>query len=114
MEIHIRPDDIAASSRQSNFSGHVVRPVELKEIIKATDNFQPAMLIGQGVMFQAFKTWLNEQDLTATKPESGMAVTVKRWYNNLERHQDWLVCIYCRNYSLGHFFCSISSTNDDS
>ncbi|KAH6770361.1 hypothetical protein C2S52_015164 [Perilla frutescens var. hirtella] len=79
-----------SSSRESNFSCRVVRPIELKEIIKATSNFQNDMLIGQGVLCQAFKAWIDEHTLIASEPGSGMAVAVKRWYNNLERHQDWL------------------------
>ncbi|XP_047979240.1 receptor-like cytoplasmic kinase 176 [Salvia hispanica] len=41
-------------------------------------------------MCQAFRAWINEHALIASKPGSGMAVTVKKWSNFMERHQDWL------------------------
>ncbi|XP_057771299.1 probable serine/threonine-protein kinase PBL3 [Salvia miltiorrhiza] len=83
-------DSSAASSGRNNFSYPIARPIELKEIRKATENFRPAMFIGQGVMCQAFRAWIDEHALVASKPGSGMAVTVKKWCNYLERHQDWL------------------------
>ncbi|KAL1544856.1 non-specific serine/threonine protein kinase [Salvia divinorum] len=45
---------------------------------------------GEGVMCQAFRAWIDEHALIASKPGSGMAVTVKKWSNFMERHQDWL------------------------
>lgn len=106
-EIHILPDDSAASSRRNNLSYPNARPIELKEIIKATGNFQPAMLIGEGIMCQAFKAWLDELTLIALKPGTGMAVTVKTWCNYLERHQDWLVRLSFQNHFLGYNFLSM-------
>ncbi|XP_047950361.1 probable serine/threonine-protein kinase PBL3 [Salvia hispanica] len=48
------------------------------------------MFIGVGVMCQAFRAWIDEHTLIASKPGSGMAVTVKKWSNFMERPQDWL------------------------
>ncbi|XP_047982321.1 probable serine/threonine-protein kinase PBL10 isoform X2 [Salvia hispanica] len=73
----------------SSIAYPVARPIELKEIIKATENFQLDMLIGEGVMCQAFIACIDEHALTALKPGSGMAVTVKKW-SSMERPQDWL------------------------
>ncbi|KAH6769644.1 protein kinase 2B [Perilla frutescens var. hirtella] len=80
-----------ASFEQNNLSHHVVRPIELEEIIKATENFRPDLFLGAGALCQAFKAWIDEHTLTATKPGSGRAVVVKIWHrNNPKRHQDWL------------------------
>ncbi|XP_047953614.1 probable serine/threonine-protein kinase PBL10 [Salvia hispanica] len=67
---------------------HIALPMELKEIIKATENFQPAMFIGEGGMCQAFRAWIDEHTLIASNPESGLAVAIKKWKNFVK--QDWL------------------------
>ncbi|KAL1544855.1 non-specific serine/threonine protein kinase [Salvia divinorum] len=77
-------------SSRFSFAYPIARPIELKENIKATENFQLSTFIGEGVMCQAFRAWIDEHALIASKPGSGMAVTVKKWSNFMERHQDWL------------------------
>lgn len=77
----------AASSGQSNFSYRVARHIEMKEIIDATKNFRHDMHIGEGILCQVFKAWIDEHTLTASNPESGMAVAVKICH---ERNRNWL------------------------
>ncbi|KAH6783037.1 hypothetical protein C2S52_007996 [Perilla frutescens var. hirtella] len=85
----VEADD--AISEQCIFSQHVVRRMELKEIIKATKNFHPDMFIGKGSVCKAFKAWIDEHTLTASEPGFGTAVVVKIWLQNIRRrHQDWL------------------------
>ncbi|KAL1531505.1 non-specific serine/threonine protein kinase [Salvia divinorum] len=88
----------SSSSSSSSFSDYssrfsfvypVARPIELNEIIKATENFRPAMFIGKGSLCRAFRAWIDEHTLIASNPGSGMAVAVKTW-RDFVKHQDWL------------------------
>lgn len=63
----------------------------MKEIIDATKNFRHDMYIGEGILCQVFKAWIDEHTLTASNPESGMAVAVKICH---ERNRNWLVGLF--------------------
>ncbi|KAI3470203.1 hypothetical protein Pfo_026866 [Paulownia fortunei] len=66
-------------------SSRDVQPIEFKELKKATKNFRPDLILGEGGFGRVFKGWIDEHTLTASKPGSGMAVAVKKW--NPEGHQ---------------------------
>ncbi|KAK4487839.1 hypothetical protein RD792_003575 [Penstemon davidsonii] len=68
--------------------------IEFKEIKKATENFRPNSLLGEGRFDYVFKGWIHEYNLTAAKPGSGMAVAVKKW-KGLQGRQE---CMYKLDY----------------
>ncbi|KAK6130514.1 hypothetical protein DH2020_035742 [Rehmannia glutinosa] len=65
----------AISPEARILSHHDVRPIEFKELKKATKN----LILGEGGFGPVFKGWIDEKTLTATKPGSGMPVAVKMW-----------------------------------
>ncbi|KAK6117358.1 hypothetical protein DH2020_048876 [Rehmannia glutinosa] len=69
-----------------------VRPIEFKELKKATKNFRSDLILGEGGFGPVFKGWIDEKTLTATKPGSGMPVAVKKWIQGgFQGREEWLV-----------------------
>ncbi|XP_057771304.1 probable serine/threonine-protein kinase PBL3 [Salvia miltiorrhiza] len=60
--------------------------IEYEEIRKATKNFQSDRLVGRGGSSSIYKGWIDEHNLTAVKPGSGIVVAIKKM--NLEGHQE--------------------------
>ncbi|GFQ00712.1 protein kinase 2b chloroplastic, partial [Phtheirospermum japonicum] len=68
-----------------------VRPIEFKELKKATQNFRPDLILGEGGFGPVYKGWIDEQTLIASKPGYGMPVAVKIWdRENKHGHEEVL------------------------
>ncbi|KAI3818489.1 hypothetical protein L1987_12298 [Smallanthus sonchifolius] len=65
------------------------------EVLKrATRNFHPDCMLGEGRFGSVFKGWIDEQSLAAAKPGTGTAVAVKRLnHESIRSHQEWLLKI---------------------
>ncbi|KAL7145454.1 hypothetical protein ABFS83_07G085100 [Erythranthe nasuta] len=86
--------------------------IEFEELKKATRNFRPYSVLGQGAFGYFSKGWIDENTLTASKPGFGTAVAVKMWnreegffpnYLNRFRHPNIVRLIgYCseENYMI--------------
>ncbi|KAK6152069.1 hypothetical protein DH2020_014704 [Rehmannia glutinosa] len=75
----------------SILSDGVVRPIELKELKKATKHFLRAdLFFEQGAWSPVLKAWIDEHTLTASKPGFGIPVTVKKWNaQGLQAYEEW-------------------------
>ncbi|KAJ6815063.1 putative serine/threonine-protein kinase PBL9 isoform X2 [Iris pallida] len=86
--------------------GEILQSSNLKsftfnELKSATRNFRPDSVLGEGGFGSVFKGWLDETNLTPTRPGTGIVIAVKRL--NQEGHQghkEWLAEV---NY-LGQFY----------
>ncbi|KAL1535370.1 non-specific serine/threonine protein kinase [Salvia divinorum] len=79
-----RLDPADLSSQETLFFRDVMA-IEYGELQKATKNFHPDMLLGEGAFAFVYKGWIHEHHLTATKPGCGITVAIKKM--NLEGHQ---------------------------
>lgn len=67
----------------------------LDELKHATRNFLPDSLLGEGGFGHVYKGWINKQTLGAARPESGMAVAVKKLkVQGCQGHKEWLVGLF--------------------
>lgn len=83
---HIPQKSITEQSIQN------VMAIRYKEIKKATKNFGPDIVLGEGGFGTVYKGWIHEHNLTAVKPGSGIAVAVKKWNpQSGQGHAQWLV-----------------------
>uniref|UniRef100_A0A7N0ZVP7 non-specific serine/threonine protein kinase n=1 Tax=Kalanchoe fedtschenkoi TaxID=63787 RepID=A0A7N0ZVP7_KALFE len=57
----------------------------------ATRNFRPDSVVGEGGFGCVFKGWINERDLTAARPGTGMVIAVKKLnQEGYQGHKEWL------------------------
>ncbi|XP_057771303.1 probable serine/threonine-protein kinase PBL9 [Salvia miltiorrhiza] len=83
--------DPADLSSQDTFFFRNVRAIEYEEIRKATKNFRADLLVGQGGFGCVYKGWIDEHNLTAVKPGSGIAVAIKKMnHQELQGHKEWV------------------------
>ncbi|KAL7145457.1 hypothetical protein ABFS83_07G085300 [Erythranthe nasuta] len=68
-------EDETTASRTSNPVMHI----EFEELKRATEDFRSYSDLGEGAFGHFSKGWINENKLTASKPEFGTAVAVKKW-----------------------------------
>ncbi|CAM8940766.1 unnamed protein product [Rhodiola kirilowii] len=60
----------------------------------ATRNFRPDSVVGEGGFGCVFKGWINERDLTAAKPGTGIVIAVKKLnQEGYQGHKEWLAKI---------------------
>lgn len=72
-----------------------VKPFSFNELRNATRNFRPDSLLGEGGFGCVFKGWIDEQNLTATKPGFGLVIAVKKLKpDGFQGHKEWLVCFF--------------------
>lgn len=72
-------------------SAHV-RPFPLRLLQDATDGFDLDKYIGEGGFGYVYKGWIDPQRLTVTRPNSGMAVAIKKFSpGGSQGHREWLV-----------------------
>ncbi|CAN8287165.1 unnamed protein product [Cochlearia groenlandica] len=77
-----------------------VKSFTFNELKLATRNFRPDSVIGEGGFGCVFKGWLDETNLTPTKPGTGLVIAVKKLnQESIQGHREWLTEI---NY-LGQF-----------
>ncbi|KAL9667958.1 hypothetical protein QQ045_002328 [Rhodiola kirilowii] len=75
--------EILSASNLKSFTYH--------ELQKATRNFLPEFLLGEGGFGCVYKGWVNEQTLNAAAPGCGMVVAVKRLSpEGFQGHKEWL------------------------
>lgn len=73
------------------------------ELSVATGNFHPDNHLGEGGFGNVYKGWLHKETLTAAKPDSGMAVAVKKLKTQgLQGHKEWLVRILDNQFNLNY------------
>ncbi|KAH6829205.1 protein kinase 2B [Perilla frutescens var. hirtella] len=83
--------DPADLSNQNIFFFRNVMAIEYEEIKKATKNFKPDLLLGEGGFGPVYKGWIHEHHLTAVKPGSGIAVAVKKLNTGgYQGRQEWV------------------------
>ncbi|CAM8907826.1 unnamed protein product [Rhodiola kirilowii] len=57
----------------------------------ATRNFRPDSVVGEGGFGCVFKGWINERDLTAAKPGTGIVIAVKKLnQEGYQGHKEWM------------------------
>ncbi|KDP35639.1 hypothetical protein JCGZ_09077 [Jatropha curcas] len=75
--------EILQSPNLKNFS--------FSELRTSTRNFRPDSVLGEGGFGSVFKGWIDEHSLSATKPDSGMVIAVKRLnQEGFQGHKEWL------------------------
>nr|VDD05246.1 unnamed protein product [Brassica oleracea] len=68
-----------------------VKNFTFNELKLATRNFRPDSVIGEGGFGCVFKGWLDETNLTPTKPGTGLVIAVKKLNREgLQGHREWL------------------------
>ncbi|XP_047970680.1 probable serine/threonine-protein kinase PBL3 [Salvia hispanica] len=72
-----RLDPVDLSSQETLFFRNVMA-IEYEELKKATRNFHPCELLGEGAFRRVYKGWIHENYLTATKPGYGIAVAIQK------------------------------------
>lgn len=73
-----------------------MKSFSFNELKNATRNFRPDSLLGEGGFGYVFKGWIDEHNLTAAKPCSGMVIAVKKLKpEGFQGHKEWLVCSLC-------------------
>ncbi|XP_057771302.1 receptor-like cytoplasmic kinase 176 isoform X2 [Salvia miltiorrhiza] len=83
--------DPAHLSSQDTFFFRNVMAIEYEEIRKATKNFTADLLVGEGGFGSVYKGWIDEHNLTAVKPGSGIAVAIKKMnHQGLQGHKEWV------------------------
>ncbi|XP_029121488.2 probable serine/threonine-protein kinase PBL3 [Elaeis guineensis] len=61
------------------------------DLKNATRNFRPDSLLGEGGFGYVYKGWIDEQNLTASRPGAGMIVAVKKLkQEGFQGHKEWL------------------------
>lgn len=79
--------------------GEILQSSNLKrfsysDLQKATRNFRPDSVLGEGGFGFVFKGWIDEHTFTATKPGTGITVAVKRLnQEGFQGHKEWFVSI---------------------
>lgn len=75
--------------------GEILQSSNLKrfsysDLQKATRNFRPDSVLGEGGFGFVFKGWIDEHTFTATKPGTGITVAVKRLnQEGFQGHKEW-------------------------
>ncbi|KAL5716700.1 non-specific serine/threonine protein kinase [Ranunculus cassubicifolius] len=94
--------DLSGSSSTASIAptprteGEILQSSNLKsftfaELRSATRNFRPDSVLGEGGFGSVFKGWIDEQNLTAAKPGTGMVIAVKRLnQEGFQGHREWL------------------------
>ncbi|KAL1217782.1 Serine/threonine-protein kinase BIK1 [Cardamine amara subsp. amara] len=68
-----------------------VKSFTFNELRLATRNFRPDSVIGEGGFGCVFKGWLDETNLTPTKPGTGLVIAVKKLNKEgFQGHREWL------------------------
>ncbi|KAL5716143.1 hypothetical protein ACHQM5_017872 [Ranunculus cassubicifolius] len=68
-----------------------VKSFSFDQLRKATRNFRPDVVLGEGGFGTVFKGWIDEQSLLATKPGTGIVIAVKMLnQEGLQGHTEWL------------------------
>ena len=71
-----------------------LKSFSFNELKRATRNFRPDNMLGEGGFGCVFKGWVNGNSLTAVKPGTGMLIAVKRLnQESLQGHLEWWVSI---------------------
>ena len=82
--------------------------IEYEELKKATRNFHPCELLGEGAFRRVYKGWIHENYLTATKPGYGIAVAIQKMdLESYEGNRELLVGVSSPNFSLGLCCCTV-------
>jgi len=73
------------------------------ELSTATRNFRPDSVLGQGSFGAVYKGWIDENSLAAAKPDTGIAIAIKRLHQDgLQGHREWLVSLIYLIKSFAH------------
>lgn len=76
--------EILSSPYLKSFSFNVLK--------RATRNFNPESLIGEGGFGYVYKGWLDKDNLSASRPGDGLVVAVKKLKpEGFQGHKEWLV-----------------------
>lgn len=96
--------DLTSTSQQTPLERPIVSKIDtsvpnnlksftFNDLKNATKNFRSESLIGEGGFGWVFKGWLDENNLSPSKPGSGIVVAVKRLKReSFQGHKEWLVC----------------------
>uniref|UniRef100_A0A7N0V191 non-specific serine/threonine protein kinase n=1 Tax=Kalanchoe fedtschenkoi TaxID=63787 RepID=A0A7N0V191_KALFE len=78
-------------SEHEILSSSNLKSFNLSELQKATRNFLPEFLLGEGGFGLVYKGWVNERTLSAVAPGCGMVIAVKRLSpDGYQGHKEWL------------------------
>lgn len=73
--------------------------IEYEEIRKATRNFRPDTMLGEGPCSYVYKGLIDENYLAAVKPGSGIAVAVKKMKHQADGGlTEWVVGVTSPNF----------------
>uniref|UniRef100_A0A7N1A7A0 non-specific serine/threonine protein kinase n=1 Tax=Kalanchoe fedtschenkoi TaxID=63787 RepID=A0A7N1A7A0_KALFE len=86
MLLHLAPRTEGEILESSN-----LKSLSFNDLRVATRNFRPDSVVGEGGFGCVFKGWINERDLTAAKPGTGMVIAVKKLnQEGYQGHKEWL------------------------
>ncbi|KAH0451354.1 hypothetical protein IEQ34_018653 [Dendrobium chrysotoxum] len=72
-----------------------LRKFTFNELKRATRNFRPESLLGEGGFGCVIKGWIEENGTAPVKPGTGLTVAVKRLnHDGLQGHKEWLAEVY--------------------
>ncbi|GKE40041.1 concanavalin A-like lectin/glucanase, partial [Tanacetum coccineum] len=74
------PEKIEESPADSQISSPSLILFEYNDLIRATNNFSPDMLVGDGGFGNAFLGWFDKNTFTPSKRGDGVAVAVKEYF----------------------------------
>jgi len=78
-----------------NLETRSLRVYTLAELKRATENFKPQAIIGEGEFGKVFRGWVDKKTLNPAVSGHGMPVAVKRYYlENMQGLEEWLVSIF--------------------
>lgn len=86
-------------SRTDSCVGEILQSSNLKsftltELQAATRNFRVDSILGDGGLGSVFKGWIDEHSASAAKPGKGIAVAVKKLYQDgFKVHEEMLVSL---------------------
>ena len=82
------PEEREESPAVSQFSSPSLILFEYNDLVRATNNFSPDMLVGDGGFGNAFLGWLDKNTFAPSKRGDGVAVAVKEYFPSTAQGRD--------------------------